>query len=101
MADLTSHDIAALKASGVALDVAFQIGKSGVTDGVVKELQNHLEREPLVKVKFHKSALPEDGDFLAIARDLATRARVNFVEVRGHTALYYRPRRHKRAPGDF
>lgn len=102
MAQLTNHEIQALRATGQSLDASFQIGKSGVTDGVVKELQTWLSREPLVKVRILKSALPPDGaDTEALARDLAERARVTFVEARGHTALFYRPPRHKRSPGDF
>jgi RNA-binding protein len=98
--DLTPHEIAALRASGQSVDAAFQVGKAGVTDGVVKELQTHLEREPLVKVKLLKGAR-EDADTRTLAEDLAQRARVRLIEVRGHTALFYRAPRHKRAPGEF
>lgn len=100
MADLTSHDLAALRASGQTLGVAFQIGKDGVSEGVVKELQARLEREPLIKVKI-LAAAREGGDTKDLARELATAARVTLVEVRGHTALFYRPPRHKRGPEDF
>ncbi|HWH09056.1 MAG TPA: YhbY family RNA-binding protein [Candidatus Thermoplasmatota archaeon] len=100
MADLTSHDLAALRATGQTLDVAFQLGKSGVTDGVVKELQAHLSREPLVKVKIQKAAFG-DADVRDVAAELAQRARVTLVEVRGHTALFHRPPRHRRGPDDF
>lgn len=95
MADLTSHDIAALKASGQALDVAFQVGKSGLSEGVVKELAARLEREPLVKVKILKGARGEE-DARSVASALAQRAGVVLVEVRGHTALFYRPRKGRR-----
>lgn len=100
MANLTPADLAALRATGQTLDVAFSVGKSGVTEGVVKELQAHLAREPLVKVRIHASA-SEESDTRAIATDLAARARVVLVEVRGHTALFHRPPRHKRDAGDF
>jgi RNA-binding protein len=100
MANLTPADLAALRATGQTLDVAFSVGKSGVTEGVVKELQAHLTREPLVKVRIHKAASGE-SDTHTVATDLATRARVVLVEVRGHTALFHRPPRHKRAPEDF
>ena len=92
MSDLSSHDIAALRANGQALPVAFQIGKSGLTEGVVEELKTWLEREPLVKVRLLKGAR-EDGDTKAVAAELAEKAGVVLVEVRGHTALFYRPRR--------
>ena len=100
MVELTTHEVAALRASGQSLGVAFQIGKNGVNDGVVAELQNHVAREPLVKVKFLKSARA-DLDLPTVAADLAARARVRLIEVRGGTALYYRAPRHKRAPGEF
>jgi RNA-binding protein len=103
VADLSSHDMAALRATGQALDVAFAVGKDGVTDGVVKELQNRLSREPLVKVRILKGAREgeEEASTKDLARDLAARARVTLVEVRGHTALFHRPPRHKRGPEDF
>ena len=100
MAKLTPADLAALRATGQSLDASFSVGKSGVTDGVVKELQARLSREPLVKVRVHASA-SEESDTRVIATDLATRARVVLVEVRGHTALFHRPPRHKRSPEDF
>lgn len=105
VADLSSHDMAALRATGQTIDVAFAVGKEGVTDGVVKELQNRLAREPLVKVRILRGAREGEGEEDAstkdIARDLAQRARVTLVEVRGHTALFHRPPRHKRGPDDF
>lgn len=96
MSELTSHEIAALRANGQSLDVSFQVGKAGVTEGVVKELLAHLEREPLVKVRLLKGSREEAGA-KAVASDLAERAGVVLVEVRGHTALFYRPRRGRAA----
>lgn len=100
MADLTSHDLAELRASGQSLAVAFQIGKGGLSEGVVRELQMRLAREPLVKVKILAGAR-EDADAKTLAKELAAQAKVRLVEVRGHTALFYRPPRHKRGPEDF
>lgn len=96
MTDLTSHDLAALRATGQTLDVAFQVGKNGVTDGVVKELQIWLEREPLVKVRLLKGS-QEEGDAKTLAASLADRAGAVLVEVRGHTALFYKAKRRRRA----
>jgi RNA-binding protein len=100
VADLTSHDLAALRASGQTVPVAFQVGKDGVSEGVVKELQQRLAREPLVKVRLLKGAR-EEADTKDVAKALAAAAKVRLVEVRGHTALFYRPPRHKRGPEDF
>lgn len=100
VAKLTPADLAALRATGQTIDAAFQVGKGGVSEGIVKELQAHLSREPLVKVKFLKGALGE-SDVKTAAADLAQRARVVLVETRGFTALFHRPPRHKREPGEF
>lgn len=100
MVELDSHEVAALRASGQSLEVAFQVGKAGITEGVVKELQAHLSREPLIKVKVMKGAR-EDADTRQVAEELAKLARVRLIEVRGHTALFYRAPRNKRAPDEF
>ncbi|HUR70199.1 MAG TPA: YhbY family RNA-binding protein [Candidatus Thermoplasmatota archaeon] len=96
MSELTSHDLAALKASGQQLEVAFQVGKNGLSEGVVKELHAWLEREPLIKVRMLKGAR-EGESTKELAQKLAEMAGVVLVEVRGHTALFYRPRRGRRA----
>lgn len=101
MADLTSHDLAQLRATGQSLDVAFQVGKSGLSEGVVKELQARLSKEPLVKIKILAGARGEDAGAKELAQELAKMARVRLVEVRGFTALFYRPPRHQRGPDDF
>jgi RNA-binding protein len=98
MAQLTPADLAALRATGQTLDAALQVGKGGASEGVVKELQAHLSREPLVKVRILKSA---EGSTRDVAETLARAARVVLVEVRGHTALFHRPPKHKRGPDDF
>lgn len=92
MIELKPSEIAALKANGQSVDVAFQIGKAGVTEGVVQELVARLDREPLVKVRLLKGAREEAGT-KSVAADLAERAGAVLVEVRGHTALFYRPRK--------
>ena len=100
MAELSSHDLAALRAQGQSLDAAFHVGKDGVTEGVVKELQTRLTKEPLLKVRLLAGARGEQSS-KDLAIEMAKQARVVLVEVRGHTALFYRPPRHKRTAGDF
>lgn len=100
VADLSSQDLAALRASGQSITSAFQVGKNGVTDGVVQELQAHLTREPLAKVRFLRGSRGDETT-RDMAEDLARRARVTLVEVRGHTGLFHRPPRQKRGPDDF
>jgi RNA-binding protein len=89
MGALSPAQLAALRAEGQTLGDAFQVGKGGVTEGVVKELRAHLDRAPLVKVRILKSA----GDAREVAARLAEDAGVVLVEVRGHTALFHKPKR--------
>ncbi|MGQ0536608.1 MAG: YhbY family RNA-binding protein [Methanobacteriota archaeon] len=84
-----------LRRAGQDLDVAFHVGKHGVTDGVVAELQERLEREPLTKVRF-LPASRAGMEANALAADLAARAGAELIEVRGHTALFYRPLKGKK-----
>lgn len=95
MVELSSKDIAALKAEAHDLDVALQLGKAGVTDAFITELDEQLNRQRLVKVRLLRSAREETGKD-DIATDLAERTRSTLVEVRGNTAVFYRPRGSKR-----
>lgn len=96
MADLTSKEIANLKARAQDLTPALQIGKAGLSEGVVGEVAAHLDREPLVKVKLLKAAL-EEGDKGDVAERLAEAVGAVLVEVRGSTVVLYRRRRGRRA----
>lgn len=89
---LSSKDMAALKAKAQELPAALQMGKAGITDGFLGEVQSHLDREPLVKVKLLKSAL-ESGDKKDLAQEVADKLGATLVELRGHTAVYYKPRK--------
>lgn len=95
MVELSSKDIAALKSEAQDLAVALQVGKSGITDAFVMELDDRLVRERLLKVKLLKSAREETGRH-DLAEELATRVGAFLIEVRGNTAVFYRPRGSKR-----
>jgi len=88
-APLSSRDRAALKARAQALEPALQVGKAGVTDALVAEIEARLDREDLVKIRLLKSAT-EEADRHAVAEDLAARAGAQLVEVRGNTVVLYR-----------
>jgi RNA-binding protein len=80
-----------LRAHGHALSAIVQIGKAGVTDGLVKQLQQALADHELVKVKV---AAESPADRFEIAERLAGEPGVNIVQIVGRTILLYK--RHPR-----
>ncbi|HVL87673.1 MAG TPA: YhbY family RNA-binding protein [Candidatus Thermoplasmatota archaeon] len=87
----------ALAALAQKLEANVSVGKSGVTPGVLAELEARLSRSELVKVRFLKSAR-EGAQRQELADSLATGARAEVVEVRGNTVVLWRAKS-KRGPG--
>ncbi len=88
-----------LKAEGQGLDATVHIGKGGLTDGVVEELDAQLKRHHLVKVRIQRGAIGDDRQVKdAQAQELAERLVAELVERRGHTVLLYRRRKARRLP---
>lgn len=96
--DLTSSDLAALKAEAHDLPAVLQVGKAGLTEAVVAEIEARLKRDRLLKIRLLRSAT-ESGDRKEIGKELAERAHAVLVEVRGNTVVLYRPRRGTRRAG--
>jgi len=84
-----------LRAEGQGIDATVHVGKGGLTDGVVDELNAQLKRHHLVKVRVQRGAIgPDRASKDDQARELAERLGAELVERRGHTVLLYR----KKAP---
>lgn len=78
-----------LKAEANQLSPILNIGKNGVTDTLVEELNKQIKANRLVKVRVLKSA--EEGKNLkAIAEEIAASTKSTVVEVRGRTVVLYR-----------
>ena len=75
-----------LKALAHELDPLIQIGKQGVTDGVVKNIDAALRNHELIKIKFleHKEEKEE------LTRRVAEQTRSEKVDIIGNTAILYR-----------
>jgi RNA-binding protein len=95
--DLSSKDRAALKAQAHDLDAVLQVGKGGLSEGFVEEVEARLKRDRLVKIRLLKSSRAghTSGD---LGRELAERSHAELVEIRGNTVVLYRPKRGKRLP---
>ncbi len=66
-----------------------QIGKNGVSQKLVEEIEKQLEKKEMVKIKILQSALDgkEAGE---IASKIAEQTEASLVEVRGHTFMLYK-----------
>jgi RNA-binding protein len=88
-------DIQKLKAQAAEIEITVWVGKNGVTDSIIEELEDQLISKRLVKVKILKNALgqvPRNR----IARELEEKSGATLVETRGGVAVYLSPYR-KRA----
>lgn len=81
-----------LAARAQQLKPAMNIGKAGLTTGVVDEVRRQLEEQRLLKVKLLASARGGQAT-KDLAAELAERAGAELVEVRGNTVVLWRKRR--------
>jgi len=80
-----------LKAEGQRIESSVQVGKGGLSPGVMEELDARLKRDHLVKVRIVKGAAGgERGGEDELARALCEELGAELVERRGHTVLVYR-----------
>ena len=71
------------------LEPIIRIGKNGITDSVVKEINEVLLKRKLIKVKFLKAAL-QDNDRKKLAQELAEKTCATLVESVGFVVVLYK-----------
>jgi RNA-binding protein len=91
--DLTGKQRRHLRALGHHLDPVVQLGKAGLTDGVVTAADAALERHELVKIRLGTECPDELDD---VADTLSERLRAAVAQTLGRTILLYR--RHPKEP---
>jgi RNA-binding protein len=69
------------------------VGKSGVSQELLKEIEKQLDKKEMLKIKLLKSALGEN-EAKQVALRIAEQTQAELVEVRGHTFMLYK--RHKK-----
>ncbi|ATO50667.1 MULTISPECIES: ribosome assembly RNA-binding protein YhbY [Brevibacillus] len=65
----------------------FQVGKGGVNENMVKQIQEALEVRELIKVSILQNNM---DDKHAVAEELATGAGAEMVQLIGHTVVLYK-----------
>ncbi len=78
-----------LRLEAKALQPVLSIGKNGITQGIIAQLADELERKQLVKIRFLRSFL-EGRDKKEAAAELASFTKSQVVELVGHVLVLYR-----------
>ncbi len=80
-----------LKRRSSKLKPKIWIGKTGVTDAFIDQLNKQLKSDKLVKVKSQKVAIA-NKDLLEITKIVATATESSIVDLRGSTFTLYKPK---------
>ena len=85
---MTSKERAKLRAEANGLDPIFQIGKEGVTDAVIAQIEDTFNTRELFKIKVHLETAPETPK--EIAQKLSEATGCDVVQVIGGTIVVFR-----------
>ena len=85
---MTSKERAKLRAEANGLDHIFQIGKEGITDAVVAQLEDTFNTRELFKIKVHLESAPETPKEMAIK--IAEATGCDIIQVIGGTIVVFR-----------
>lgn len=85
---LTSKQRAHLKGLASKLPVIIQVGKGGVSDNLIRQIDTALEARELIKIRFLQNV---DDDPEELARALANQTAAELVQRIGNVAVLYRP----------
>ena len=77
-------------------DPTVWIGKSGVTDALLGQIDRQLDANEIVKVKVHKTS-PENAEVAELANKIAEKTTSDIVDVRGRTFTIYRQKKARKA----
>lgn len=90
---ITSKQRSFLKSLAHELDPTVYIGKSGLTENIMKEMENGLELRELVKVKIQEGSDLEPKE---VANQMAQELKAEFVQAIGRKfTLYRRSKEHQ------
>lgn len=84
---MTSKDRAFLRSLATNIDPIFQIGKSGLSDNLIKQVDDALEARELIKITVLETA-PKDAK--SLSTELANATNSTVVQVMGRKITLYR-----------
>ncbi|HLC98839.1 MAG TPA: YhbY family RNA-binding protein, partial [Candidatus Nanoarchaeia archaeon] len=92
--DMEHQSTTSLKRKAMLLKPSVQIGKKGLSEESIKEIDKQLKKHGLVKVKFLRSSLEQSGR-KEMATEIAIRTGARIITKSGFMAVYYRPIKQK------
>ena len=87
---MTSKDRSHLRSLANTIDPIFQVGKGGVSDNLIKQVDDALEARELIKLTVLETS-PDDG--MDIGNELASKTNSTLVQVMGRKITLYRKRK--------
>lgn len=84
---LTSKQRSFLRSLGHKLEPIVFLGKGGLTENIIKEMDTNLELRELIKVKLQDGCELELKD---VANEVAVTLKADVVQVIGHKFILYR-----------
>lgn len=85
---MTSKERAALRAQANGLDPIIQIGKEGISDNLISQIDDTLDARELLKIRVHLETSPKTPKELA--QELAEALQADVVQVIGGIIVLYR-----------
>lgn len=85
---MTSKERAALRAAANPLEPIFQIGKEGISDNLVSQIDDALDARELLKIRVHLETSPKKPRELA--NELQTALGAEVIQVIGGVIVLYR-----------
>lgn len=87
MTTLSSKNIKQLKKESHHLNPIFQVGKNGVTDNFIEQIDDVLEKRELIKISVLQNCLEDKDD---IAKVVTEATGSDIVTIIGNTIIIYR-----------
>ena len=87
---MTSKQIAYLRGKANTIDAIFQVGKGGITDVLLKQLDDAIEARELIKVTILETA---PGTSKELAEELANGSNSQVVQTVGNKVTLFRQKK--------
>ncbi|MBM7554694.1 ribosome assembly RNA-binding protein YhbY [Thalassobacillus pellis] len=84
---LTGKQKRYLRSQAHHLSPIFQVGKTGVNENMVSQIDDALEKRELIKVSVLQNCLEDKND---VAQDLAEGSGAHIVQIIGNTIVLYK-----------
>ena len=85
---MTSKERAALRAQANGLEPIIQIGKEGISDNLITQIDDTLDVRELIKIRVHLESSPKTPK--ALAQELAQALEAEVIQVIGGIIVLYR-----------